>query len=98
MQIKAPSGFQPQDVRHRPNPPVPCRSRYRKFDIYRDVQQFNYIDSHAIQVSTTFFYIQENGPIIIVNQKIKYLMYKLFYIIITPMPKYIKKLCEGVNF
>ncbi|XP_041369562.1 hillarin-like [Gigantopelta aegis] len=51
MQIKAPAGFQPQDVRQRQNPPVPCRSRYRKFDIYRDVQQFNYIDTHAIQVA-----------------------------------------------
>ncbi|XP_046335302.2 uncharacterized protein LOC124117442 [Haliotis rufescens] len=52
MQIKAPPSFQPLDVRSQQyQPPPPCRSRYRKFDLYRDVQQFFQIDNHAIQVA-----------------------------------------------
>ncbi|ESO90318.1 hypothetical protein LOTGIDRAFT_218011 [Lottia gigantea] len=52
MQIKAPPNFQPQDVRKgKTQIPGPVRSRYRKFDIYRDVQQFYHVDDHAIQVA-----------------------------------------------
>lgn len=52
--MSAPSNFQPQNLlqQGRKLPPA-VRSRYRKFDIYRDVTQFSFIDNHAIQVSQT---------------------------------------------
>lgn len=53
MQIKAPHNFQPEDSRARHINAPPAHARYRKFDLYRNVQQFYYIDNHAIQVAQT---------------------------------------------
>lgn len=50
--MKAPNHFQAVNLlTQQPNVPPPARSRYRKFDIYRDVGQFRFIDEHAISVS-----------------------------------------------
>ncbi|XP_052771924.1 uncharacterized protein LOC128211311 [Mya arenaria] len=51
--MQAPPNFQPQNVNHGTKLPPAKRSRYRKFDIYRDVTQFTFVDNHAIQVSQT---------------------------------------------
>lgn len=49
---QTPPNFQPQNILQQGQKlPPAVRSRYRKFDIYRDVSQFRYIDDHAIQVS-----------------------------------------------
>uniref|UniRef100_A0A0B7AF40 Transglutaminase-like domain-containing protein n=1 Tax=Arion vulgaris TaxID=1028688 RepID=A0A0B7AF40_9EUPU len=53
MQIKAPPNFVPEDSRTRQIHAPPVHARYRKFDLYRNVQQFNSIDNHAIQVAQT---------------------------------------------
>ncbi|KAK3757666.1 hypothetical protein RRG08_000177 [Elysia crispata] len=53
MQIKAPPNFVPEDSRARQIHAPPVHARYRKFDLYRNVQQFYYIDNHAIQVAQT---------------------------------------------
>nr|KAG5714243.1 hypothetical protein BaRGS_018460 [Batillaria attramentaria] len=53
MQIKAPSDFRPEDAKARQVNAPPVHSRYRKFDLYRSVQQFFHIDNHAIQVAQT---------------------------------------------
>lgn len=53
MQIKAPRDWQPDDARARQVNAPPVHSRYRKFDLYRSVQQFFHIDNHAIQVAQT---------------------------------------------
>ena len=50
MQVKAPAGWQPEDALQRPVNTPPVHSRFRKFDLYRSVEQFERIDSHAIQV------------------------------------------------
>jgi hypothetical protein len=50
MQIKAPYGWRPEDIKAQPINAPPAHSRYRKFDLYRNVQQFFHIDNHAIQV------------------------------------------------
>ena len=48
---QAPPNFQPQNILQQGHKlPPAVRSRYRKFDIYRDVSQFRYVDDHAIQV------------------------------------------------
>jgi len=53
MQIKTPQNFVPEDSRARQTYAPPVHARYRKFDLYRNVQQFVYIDNHAIQVAQT---------------------------------------------
>ncbi|XP_055889743.1 uncharacterized protein LOC106068552 [Biomphalaria glabrata] len=53
MQIKAPPNFVPDDSRARQIHAPPVHARYRKFDLYRNVQQFYFIDNHAIQVAQT---------------------------------------------
>lgn len=53
MHIKAPPNFVPEDSRARQIHAPPVHARYRKFDLYRNVQQFYYIDNHAIQVAQT---------------------------------------------
>ncbi|KAK3095942.1 hypothetical protein FSP39_021116 [Pinctada imbricata] len=50
--MHAPYNFQLSSVQGRKLPP-PLRSRYRKFDLYRDVGQFRVIDNHAITVAET---------------------------------------------
>ena len=54
MQIKAPRDWRPEDAKARPVNAPPVHSRYRKFDLYRNVQQFFHIDNHAIQVSLQY--------------------------------------------
>lgn len=51
--MQAPPNFQPQNVNQGRKLPPAVRSRYRKFDIYRDVTQFTFVDNHAIVVSQT---------------------------------------------
>ena len=51
MQIKAPRDWRPEDAKAQQVNAPPVHSRYRKFDLYRNVQQFFHIDNHAIQVS-----------------------------------------------
>ncbi|XP_062611451.1 uncharacterized protein LOC134273277 isoform X2 [Saccostrea cucullata] len=51
--MQAPNHFQAVNIlTQQPNVPPPARSRYRKFDIYRDVGQFRFIDEHAISVAS----------------------------------------------
>ena len=50
---QAPPDYKPSSVLHQGHKlPPAVRSRYRKFDIYRDVSQFGYVDDHAIKVIT----------------------------------------------
>ncbi|KAK3603019.1 hypothetical protein CHS0354_037766 [Potamilus streckersoni] len=50
--MQAPSQFRLQNIQQQqPKIPPAVRSRYRKFDLYRDVSQFKFIDDHAIQVA-----------------------------------------------
>ena len=58
MQIKAPRDWRPEDAKARQVNAPPVHSRYRKFDLYRNVQQFFHIDNHAIQVSLHY-----RGPV-----------------------------------
>ncbi|BFY97405.1 hypothetical protein BsWGS_00445 [Bradybaena similaris] len=53
MQIKAPPNFVPEDSKSRQINAPPVHARYRKFDLYRNVQQFYGIDNHAVQVAQT---------------------------------------------
>jgi len=53
--MQPPPNFQPKNVNHGTKLPPAVRSRYRKFDIYRDVTQFSYVDNHAIVVSYCSF-------------------------------------------
>lgn len=54
--MQAPSNFQPDVIQT--NPPALTPPRYRKFDLYRDVNQFRHCDSHAVQVR---FWMNECG-------------------------------------
>ena len=49
--MQAPPNFQPKNILQgdKKLPPA-ARARYRKFDIYRDVSQFGYVDTHAVMV------------------------------------------------
>ncbi|PVD31076.1 hypothetical protein C0Q70_10353 [Pomacea canaliculata] len=53
MQIKAPRDWRPDDAKAKQVNAPPVHSRYRKFDLYRNVQQFYHIDNHAVQVAQT---------------------------------------------
>lgn len=50
--MTAPRDFNPVNILQQGKQlPPPIRSRYRKFDIYRDVNQFRLVDEHAVQVN-----------------------------------------------
>lgn len=52
--MTAPRDFNPVSILQQGKQlPPPIRSRYRKFDIYRDVNQFRLVDDHAVQVAQT---------------------------------------------
>lgn len=57
--MTAPRDFNPVNILQQGKQlPPPIRSRYRKFDIYRDVNQFRLVDEHAVQVNLYFSKLQ----------------------------------------
>lgn len=57
--MTAPRDFNPVNILQQGKQlPPPIRSRYRKFDIYRDVNQFRLVDDHAVQVNFQFSKLQ----------------------------------------